>query len=185
MSDFFKKNFQPVIPGTARERKYFVVAGVVCALLTALDQWTKIIIERSFYLYQSKVVIPDFFSLVYITNKGAAWGILAGRWYLLLGISAAALFCCVFFFRKITENYPERIFAMALLVSGIVGNSVDRIWRGEVVDFLDFYIRIGEKVWHWPAFNVADIAICCGVGIYVLSNLIRPEKKCSLSDKEK
>ena len=179
MSDFLKKIFQPLIPGSAVEYKYFAVSGILCAVLIALDQWTKIVIERTFALYQSKVVIPDFFSLVYVTNKGAAWGILAGKWYLLLGISGAALLCCIIFFRKITENYPERVWAVTLLLAGIIGNSIDRIWRGEVVDFLDFYIRIGDKVMHWPAFNVADIAICCGVGIYVLSNLIRPEKKKS------
>ena len=177
MSDFFKKLFEPLTPNSAREHRYLAVCGVVCALLTALDQWTKIIIERTFNLYQAKVIIKDFFSLVYVTNKGAAWGILAGKWYILLAIAAAALVCCIIFFRKITENYPERIVALALLVSGIVGNSIDRIWRGEVVDFLDFYIRIGDKFTHWPAFNVADIAICCGVGIYILSNLIRPDKK--------
>lgn len=177
MSDFFRKIFAELTPHSARENRCFAVCGVLCALLIALDQWTKIIIERSFMLYQAKVVIPDFFSLVYVTNKGAAWGILAGKWYILLGIAAAALVCCVIFFRKITENYPERVLAMALLVSGVIGNSIDRIWRGEVVDFLDFYIKAGDKFIHWPAFNVADIAICCGVGIYILSNLIRPEKK--------
>lgn len=177
MSDFFKKIFAPLTPETARENKYFVVSGVLCVLMIALDQWTKIIVERSFALYQSKTVIENFFSLVYVTNKGAAWGILSGKWYILLGIAAAALVFCIFFFRKITENYPERFIALSLLVSGIIGNSIDRIWRGEVVDFLDFYIKSGEKFIHWPAFNVADIAICCGVGIYILSNFLRPEKK--------
>lgn len=182
MSDFFRKIFAPLTPHTAREYKYFAVYGVICALLIALDQWTKIIVERTFVLYESRKVIDGFFSLTYVVNKGAAWGILSGKWYILLGIAAAALFCCIFFFRKITENYPERVAAVSLLVSGIVGNSIDRIWRGAVVDFFDCYIQIGEKIYHWPVFNVADIAICCGVGIYVLSNLIRDEKKKDKSD---
>lgn len=177
MSDLFKKIFAPLIPHSAKEYKYFAVCGILCALLIALDQWTKIIIERTFYLYQSKTVIDNFFSLVYVTNKGAAWGILAGKWYILLGIAVIALVCSVVFFRKLTENYPERYISFALLISGIIGNSIDRIWRGAVVDFLDFYINAGDKFIHWPAFNVADIAICCGVGIYILSNLLRPEKK--------
>ena len=177
MSDLFKKIFAPVTPKTARDYKLLAGCGVFCALLTAVDQWTKIIIERSFELYSAKVVIPEFFSLVYVTNRGAAWGILAGKWYILLGIAAAALICCVVAFRRITENYPERYWSIALLVSGIIGNSIDRIWRGEVVDFLDFYVRCGDKIYHWPAFNVADIAICCGVGIFILSSLLRPEKK--------
>lgn len=177
MSDFFKKIFAPLTPHSAREYKYFAGYGVFCALLVALDQWTKIIVERHFVLYESRKVIDGFFSLTYVVNKGAAWGILAGKWYILLGIAAIALFCCIYFFRKITENYPERIAAIALLVSGIVGNSIDRIWRGAVVDFFDCYIRMGEQIYHWPVFNVADIAICCGVGIYILSNFIRQDKK--------
>lgn len=179
MSDFFRKIFTPRTPGSAEEYRFIAGCGVLCALLIALDQWTKIIIERTFALYQSKVVINDFFSLVYVTNKGAAWGMLAGKWYILLAVAAITLLCCIFFFRKITENYPERIAAMALLVAGICGNSIDRIWRGEVVDFLDFYIRTGDKILHWPAFNVADIAICCGVGIYILSSLLRPDSKAA------
>lgn len=177
MSDFLRKIFSPVTPKTAREYRLFAVNGVLCVLLIVLDQLTKIIIERNYVINSGKVVIPDFFNIVYVTNPGAAWGIMAGKWGLLLVIAVAAMFMCIIFFRKITENYPERIFALALLVSGIIGNSIDRIWRGEVVDFLDFYVRINGKAHHWPAFNVADIAICCGVGIYILSNLIRKENK--------
>ena len=177
MSDFFKKIFAAVTPKTAKEYKLLAVCGVFCVFLLAVDQWTKIVIERTFELYSSKVIISDFFSLVYVTNPGAAWGILAGKWYILLGIALAALIVCIVCFRKITEGYPERYYAVALLFSGIIGNSIDRIWRGEVVDFLDFYVRVQDKIYHWPAFNVADIAICCGVGIFVLSTLFRPEKK--------
>ncbi len=177
MSDKSKKVFEALIPHSAREHKYFTVSGILCALLIIIDQWTKIIVEQSFALYSSKTVIDGFFSLVYVTNKGAAWGILEGKWYILLAIAAVALAVCIFFFRKITENYPERVIAVGLLVSGIIGNSIDRIWRGAVVDFLDFYISTNGKVYHWPAFNVADIAICTAVGIYLLSGFLRPDRK--------
>ena len=118
-------------------------------------------------------VIPGFFSLTHITNPGAAWGILAGRAWLLLAISIAAFAAIVFFLRHLSENYPERIFALLAVCSGIAGNCTDRIFRGEVVDFLLFYI--GR--YHWPAFNVADICISCGVFVFVLSSLFRPDRK--------
>ena len=72
--------------------------------------------------------------------------------------------------KRLTEGYPERYYAMGMIVSGIIGNSIDRIWRGAVVDFLDFHIA-GH---HWPAFNIADSAICVGVGIYLISSFKRP-----------
>ena len=78
MSDKSKKVFEALIPYSAREHKYFAVSGILCALLIIIDQWTKIIVEQSFALYSSKTVIDGFFSLVYVTNKGAAWGILEG-----------------------------------------------------------------------------------------------------------
>ena len=103
----------------------------------------------------------------------AAWGILAGRAWLLLAISIAAFAAIVFFLRHLSENYPERIFALLAVCSGIAGNCTDRIARGEVVDFLLFYI--GR--YHWPAFNVADICISCGVFVFVLSSIFRPDRK--------
>ena len=70
--------------------------------------------------------------------------------------------------------------ALFMVVSGILGNSIDRLWRHEVVDFLDCYI--GDK--HWPAFNVADSAICVGIGIYILSLMLRPQKKEKMEKSE-
>ena len=78
----------------------------------------------------------------------------------------------------LSENYPERIFALLAVCSGIAGNCTDRIFRGEVVDFLLFYV--GR--YHWPAFNVADICISCGVFVFVLSSLFRPDRKKKLAE---
>ena len=72
------------------------------------------------------------------------------------------------------EGYAERYFALLLVLGGVVGNSIDRIWRGAVVDFFDFH---WYDKFRWPVFNVADIAICIGVGLFVLSTLLRPSGK--------
>ena len=87
-------------------------------------------------------------------------------------VTAAALW----FFSYLTEGYPERYFAIFIILGGVVGNSIDRIWRGAVVDFFDLHYY---EAYHWPVFNIADIAICVGVGIFVLSSLLRPSRKAA------
>ena len=70
---------------------------------------------------------------------------------------------------KTSLSYP-----LFMILAGVFGNSIDRVWRGSVVDFLDFHYK---NIWSYPVFNIADIAICCGVGIFILSGFIRPERK--------
>ena len=138
-----------------------------------LDQLTKYWVIREIPFASRQVVIPGFFNLTYVTNTGAAWGILSGRYWLLLTISAAVFIAALWFLRYLTEGWKERYFAVLLILSGILGNCIDRVCRGAVVDFLQFYI--GKYV--WPSFNVADSCICIGVFIYILSTLIRPDRK--------
>ena len=160
---FFQSSFQ----------KTTALASAAAVVFYFLDQLTKEMVVQSIPIGKMIPVIPGFFSLTHITNPGAAWGILAGRAWLLLAISIAAFAAIVFFLRHLSENYPERIFALLAVCAGIAGNCTDRICRGEVVDFLLFYI--GR--YHWPAFNVADICISCGVFVFVLSSLFRPDRK--------
>ena len=135
-------------------------------LLLALDQATKFAVRANFALHESRPVIRGFFSLTYVRNRGAAWGILNGWGLALVALAAAMLF--------VLARYRERIFggglpgrlAYVLLFAGIVGNLVDRAILGYVVDFLDFHI--GRS--HFPAFNVADSCICAGVGLYMLAS---------------
>ena len=149
-------------------------------ILLILDQVTKAIIEK--YVTETIAVIPGFFNIVHVGNPGAAWGIFAGHRWPLLAISIGFFLFVLFYFRKLTEGWPERYYALALVVSGIFGNSVDRIWRdGIVVDFLDFYV----SKHHWPAFNVADSAICIGVGLYMISSFKRPETEKISEEEEK
>ena len=166
-----------ITPRTSEEVRLLSIASGIAVFLLILDQITKLLVEQKMVLGESIPVIKGFFSLTYVTNKGAAWGMFHGYGLMLFGIGTVVIALSLLFLRKLCEGYRERYIAILMVISGVIGNSIDRIWRGEVVDFLDFYIRIGDKFTHWPAFNVADIAICCGVGIYILSNLIRPDKK--------
>ena len=160
----------PILPNSQEEKALIIKCMVLTGAVLILDQVTKALIEK--YITTPVQVIPNLFNIVRVGNTGAAWGILEGRLWLLLGISLGFLLFVIFSFRKLTEGWPERFYALALVVSGIFGNSIDRIWRnGRVVDFLDFYI--GKH--HWPSFNVADSAICIGVGIYILSSFMRPQ----------
>jgi len=147
-----------------------MLAGII---LLALDQLTKYWVVKEIPFGTRQTVIPGFFNLTHVTNTGAAWGILSGRYWLLLSISALVFLTAIWFMRTLTEGWTERYFAVFLILSGILGNSIDRIFRGAVVDFLQFYI--GKYA--WPSFNIADSCICVGVFIYILSSLFRPERK--------
>lgn len=138
---------------------------IIILVVTLLDQITKELIRSNFYLADRIVVIPGFFQITYIRNTGAAWGMLSGSGGLLTVLSLVMLILLVCFRRHImTDSLLHRI-TFGLMISGIVGNLIDRIRHGYVVDFLDFLI-IG---YNFPAFNVADSAICIGVGLYMFS----------------
>ncbi len=162
-----------VRPRTGKELRLFAASGVTAVALLAADQFTKIAAERLLKGRPPVVVIPDFFSFAFITNKGAAWGIFHGYAVLLLAVAAVVAVLAVWNFRRLTEGFAERYWALSIILSGVIGNAIDRLWRGEVVDFLDF--QFGS--WHFPTFNVADCAITIGVGIYIISNLLRGSKK--------
>jgi len=152
---------------------YFIIIIVTIVA----DQFTKLLIMQSLALYEIREIIPGFFNLVYVTNRGAAFSMLAnasGPWvhYFFVGIaSAAAVVLTVLFFkwRKISAWFGV---SFGLIVGGAFGNVIDRIRFGAVTDFLDFYI--GR--YHWPAFNVADSAICVGAVLLILINIFVSEK---------
>lgn len=162
---------QKIVPEA--DRKIFRLAILAGIVLLILDQLTKYWVVKEIPFGSRLTVIPGFFNLTYVTNTGAAWGILSGHYWLLLGISAAVFFSAIWFLPALTESWAERYFAIFLVMSGILGNCIDRVFRSAVVDFLQFYI--GKYV--WPSFNVADSCICVGVFIYILSSLIRPDRK--------
>lgn len=141
--------------------------------IVLLDQITKGLVTAKFHLGDSIEVIPGLFSLAYVRNIGAAWGMLGGWNSVLVALSAVVLVLLVVFRRSfLTDSLIHRI-SLGLMLGGIAGNLFDRIRLQYVVDFLDFY----WKGHHFPAFNVADSAICVGVGLYMLSSFLAPDSR--------
>lgn len=146
--------------------------------MVALDQFTKVWVMKSFQLYESLEVIPAFFSLTYLTNKGAAFGFLAGvtsewRHYFFLILACVALVLIAVAWLRMRNDHRFYGPALALIAGGAIGNVIDRVRLGAVVDFLDFYVA-GH---HWPAFNVADSAIFVGVALFLLANFLEERQK--------
>jgi signal peptidase II len=138
--------------------------------IALLDQVTKYQVCLRFYPGESLPVIPGFFNLAYVRNTGAAWGMLGGLNGWLAAFSVVILLGIIFFRRSFLSDVLIHRLALGLMIGGILGNLVDRLRLQYVVDFLDFY----WDVHHFPAFNVADAAICVGVGLYVLSSFVVP-----------
>lgn len=154
-----------------------MTALIICMLIAVSDQLTKVLVRESLYYGQIIPVVPGFFNLTFLKNTGAAWGILGGQNVSLTILSVVMLFVMVFFRRSFLSDTRLHRIALGLLTGGIVGNMIDRIKWGAVTDFLDFYVGS----WHWPAFNIADSAICVGVGIYIVTTFLEERKNKALS----
>jgi signal peptidase II len=143
--------------------KWKRVLGWVVIILV-LDQLTKMAVDRTMSLHQSIPIIDGFFSLTYVRNTGAAFGIFAGsheafRLPFLILVSVLALGFVVVMLKRLRDEETGLITALSFIIGGAIGNLVDRVLYGEVIDFLDFY----WSNYHWPAFNVADSCITVGV----------------------
>ena len=157
-------------------------------LVVIADQLSKQWVFTSFTLYESRAIIPGFFNLTYLTNNGAAFSILAGqpavwRQVFFIGAACVALVAIFVFQRSYGRQHFIYSLALSLIAGGAIGNLIDRIRLGFVIDFLDVYI--GNS--HWPAFNVADSAITVGVVLFLGANFIleRRQKRTELSSREK
>ena len=153
-------------------RKWKVVVGWVAAIVI-VDQITKAIVDRTMPLHHSIPLIDGFFNLTYIRNTGAAFGIFSGsheafRLPFLILVSVVASGFIIVMLRRLREGETGLATALAFILGGAIGNLIDRIVYGEVIDFLDVY----WSNYHWPAFNVADSFITIGVTI-TLFYLIR------------
>lgn len=144
-----------------------MLALILAVILAMLDQWVKFAIRIHFALGECQVVIPGFFRLTYVRNTGAAWGLFGGHNNLLVLLSLVMLGALLVFRRSfLTHSLAHRI-ALGCLIGGIIGNLMDRLRLGYVVDYLDF--QFGR--YPFPAFNIADAAICIGTGIYLLTSI--------------
>jgi len=140
-----------------------------------VDQLTKQYIDRSMRMFQSIPVIDGLFNITYVRNKGAAFSFLShASWRLpfFIAISAVAAVVIVIAFNRLRDNQRMAQVSLAMIFSGAVGNLIDRVRQGEVIDFLDVYWRTH----HWPAFNVADSLICVGVALLAL-DMLREEQR--------
>lgn len=141
--------------------------SIVSIFVVVFDQASKLHIDYHFKLYESHPIIPGLLSLTYIRNKGAAFGILADssfRMPFFIFVSILAILAILWFLRQRHDVQRLGNFGLALVFSGAVGNLIDRIRIGEVIDFIDVYWR----QYHWPAFNIADSAITVGVAFLLL-----------------
>jgi signal peptidase II len=139
-----------------------LLLGVAVAVL---DQITKDRVMTVFFPGESVAIVPGSFDLVYVRNTGAAWGMFGGSNGWLALFSVLMLITIVVFRRSFLNDTITHKVAFGLMAGGIVGNLIDRVRLHYVVDFLDFY----WKTHHFPAFNVADSAICIGVGLYMIT----------------
>lgn len=149
-------------------RQYF---GVALAAMSA-DQGTKFAITQWLDLGQS-VPLTSFFNLVHVLNPGAAFSFLAGaggwqRYFFIVLGTAVSLWLVVLLHKGVENRWEAR--GYSLLLGGAMGNVIDRVLGGAVIDFLDVHLA----GWHWPAFNVADIAINLGVGLLLWASFVRP-----------
>ena len=149
--------------------------------LVAVDQATKLLIARTVELYESITVIPGFFNITRIHNKGAIFGTFSQTsntlvFVLLTAASFAALALVVYYFFKTPAANKLMKVSLTLIMAGALGNLFDRLVRGHVIDFLDFYV--GQA--HWPFFNAADSCITIGACL-MLVILFRRKPVCSPS----
>ncbi len=143
---------------------YLIAAGAVFLI----DQVTKAWAVRNLRFGNDREIIPNFLNFAYAQNTGVAFSFLdnygdTGRWGL-SAVAGIAAILVLYYFWRVPSTHDRLLGALALLLAGIVGNVTDRVRLGFVVDFVD--VQIGG--WHYPTFNVADMAICIGAGLLIL-----------------
>lgn len=155
--------------------KWPLVTGVA-AVVVLIDHLTKWWVRTSFQLYETVPVIEGFFHFTYVRNPGGAFGLLrdvdaAVRLPLFVVVATVAVGVLVYFVRQLPTEQRFLQVALGLVLGGAIGNLIDRVAFGEVIDFLDVFW--GE--YHWPAFNVADSAISSGVVVLMYYSLFVPD----------
>jgi signal peptidase II len=142
----------------------------LAAVVLVLDQASKLVVQAYFVPYQDVVAVTPFFNLVHVHNPGAAFSLFADqggwqRWFF-LAVALVASGVILWLLAGTRGRAPFCI-ALTLILGGALGNVIDRLAYGHVIDFLDFHVA----GWHWPAFNVADAAITVGAGLLIWDGL--------------
>jgi signal peptidase II len=155
----------------------------ISAVIVGLDQATKALVDRWMGLHETREVIDGLVRLTYVRNRGAAFGVLSdaelpNQAFLFAAVSLLALFAIgVYAWRLPTASRLPRL-GLALIIGGALGNLIDRIRLGYVIDFVDVYWRTH----HWPAFNVADSCISIGVCLLILDMLRSPRPSAAAQE---
>jgi signal peptidase II len=154
--------------------KKWLLFVILVGIVLGLDQSTKYVVHNTFQLYESRPVVASFLNLTYVRNAGAAFGLLSRQnpvWIRLffLSVTLVALVILLLYYARVPWEQTLTLWGLCLIASGALGNGIDRLWLGQVIDFIDVYVRN----YHWPAFNVADSAICVGVGCLLLDTVRR------------
>jgi signal peptidase II len=156
------------------KNRWFLFSLIALIGLVA-DQISKLYIDSTMRLFQSIPVIDGLFNITYVRNRGAAFSFLShASWRLpfFIAVSAIASLVILVAFKRLRDDQKLAQLSLAMIFSGAVGNLIDRVRLGEVIDFLDVY----WKSHHWPAFNVADSLICVGVALLAL-DMLREEQR--------
>lgn len=171
MSTAAKSAETPVAEATGEFGKYVLVVSIALVIVV-FDQLTKIWVDTDMRLYESIPVLDGFFNLTYVRNTGAAFSMFADmseayRVPFFSGVAVFAAIAILYFVHTTPASQKIVLVACGFVLGGAVGNLIDRVAYGSVIDFLDVYY--GD--WHWPAFNVADSFISIGVGLLLLSSV--------------
>jgi len=158
-------------------KKNILIFIIGAAVIVILDQITKAAIVQRFDIHESYPVIDGFFNLVYVMNRGAAFGFLANmsetfRYIFFTGITLAVIGLIIYYIVKSESQSMLLIISLTMIFGGAVGNLIDRVRFGAVVDFLDVYLGF-TSLPHWPAFNVADSAITVGAVLMIWGMIVQ------------
>jgi signal peptidase II len=147
---------------------YWLLFAVIVFII---DIASKFWILNNFALYESVNLLP-FFSITYVRNIGAAFSIFQGQRWMLAAVAFIVSMIIAYMLYRNNHKQKQENFSLSLILGGALGNLFDRLYHGFVVDFLD--VNFGN--WHYPTFNIADCAICLGIGLFILSNYIKSKK---------
>ena len=145
--------------------KTFVILFAVVMNLVLADAVTKELAEHLLVSGDSFTIVPGFFDLTLVHNRGCAWGMFQGQVWPLAVFGILALVVLIWKRKDVFDGWV----AESLLYAGIVGNVIDRVWRGYVIDMFDFHWK---NAYHYPCFNLADVYICVAAGLLILSSLV-------------
>lgn len=161
-------------------KKNTIIFILGATAVIVLDQITKAVIVAKFNMHESYTIVDGFLNLVYVMNPGAAFGFLANmsaifRYVFFIGITLVVILCIIYYIVKSKPQNMLMVISLTLIFAGAMGNLIDRIRFGAVVDFLDVYIGTA----HWPAFNVADSAISVGAMLMIWGMIMKREQEHS------